>query len=188
MFRFLSADPRAQLVPRSVRARRTNRLSCDTPERRANSIRSRSARRRNWAFETTTGCKAEIEIDGVLRRRLKVQAVEDILLVAMIVKNAELRSVQKPSGVQAVERKEVTPLVAAVSQVEAAVRPCQTIRTTWSPVPCAWIHSQARARGHHDHQAGLVAIFGGWRALESLPSIAPHPPESDSRRLCFADR
>ena len=78
---------------------------------------------------------AEIETEGVLWRKLKVHAVEEILLIAAIVYDAEFRSVEKPRGVQAVGRNVVAPLVAAVRQVESPVYASQTIRRSSSPAP-----------------------------------------------------
>ena len=46
--------------------------------------------------------KVEVQVEGVRVGGLKIEAVEDVLLVAMIVVNLELGPIQKPAGVQSV--------------------------------------------------------------------------------------
>ncbi len=97
--------------------------------------------------------------------RLKIQSVEHIALIAAIVKDPEFRPVQKPAGVHAVQRDEIADALRSVSQLESAARrPERSIGCRYRAVRL--IHSEARARGHYNHQTGLIAIFGGRRALD----------------------
>ena len=80
---------------------------------------SRFRRRTNWRLEPGPA-KTEIQINRVRIRRLEIDAVEQIFLIAVIVKNLEFRSIEKAACVQSVNRNEVPPFLAAVRQIEAA--------------------------------------------------------------------
>ena len=58
-----------------------------------------------------------IESAGV---KAVVDAVEDVLFVALVVEDGELRGIEKAAGIQAVGLDEVAPVLAAIGQIEAA--------------------------------------------------------------------
>ena len=64
----------------------------------------------------------EVEMDGVGRREAVVDAVEEVLFVALVVEDGELRRIEKAAGVQAVGLDEVAPVLAAIGEIEAAIR------------------------------------------------------------------
>ena len=49
--------------------------------------------------------EAEIEVDGVGRGGLEIDAVEEVLLVAVVVHDGEFRTVEKAAGIHAIQRK-----------------------------------------------------------------------------------
>ena len=62
----------------------------------------------------------QVEMDGVGRREGVVHAVEDILLVALVVEDGELRRIEKSAGVETVSLDEITPVLVAIGEIEAA--------------------------------------------------------------------
>ena len=52
-----------------------------------------------------------------------------VLLVAFVVEDGELRRVEKSAGVEAVELKEVAPVLSAVGEIEGAALRCRRCRT-----------------------------------------------------------
>ena len=58
-----------------------------------------------------------------------VHAIEDVLLIALVVEHGELRRIEKPSGIQPVGFNEVTPVLAAIGEVETGCRGCRSCRT-----------------------------------------------------------
>ncbi len=60
-------------------------------------------------------------MDRVGRREGVVDAVEEVLLVALVVEDGELRRIEEAAGVEAVDLDEVAPVLAAVGEIEAAV-------------------------------------------------------------------
>ena len=103
--------------------------------------------------------EAEVHVDTVRLRRLEVDAIEEILFIASVVHDGEFRSVQKAAALEAAGGDEVAPPVAAVREVEAAAASAEA---AVGSVDFAMRLSDAQAgsRGHHDYQAGLVAVFG----------------------------
>src|ERR1700685_2215935 len=65
--------------------------------------------------------KAQIEIDGVHVGKLEIHPIENVLFVAVIVENLELRAIQEAAGVQAIGGDEVSPFFSAIGKIEAAV-------------------------------------------------------------------
>ena len=114
--------------------------------------------------------EAEVQVDGVLLGELQVDAVEHILLIAVIVHYLVLRPIQKSASVHSVHGNEVTPRPAAVSQVKPSVRRAEAA-VAGRHVPMGLGDAQARSRSHHNHHAGLVAIFGGRGALDHLHGL-----------------
>ena len=64
--------------------------------------------------------EAKVEVDRVGSRELAVDAVEDIQFVPFSVEDGELRRVEEPASVQAVDFDEVAPVFAAVAEVDGA--------------------------------------------------------------------
>ncbi len=54
------------------------------------------------------------------RGELVVDAIEDVLLVALVVEDGELGRVEEAAGVEAVDLDEVAPVLAAVAEVDGA--------------------------------------------------------------------
>ena len=59
-------------------------------------------------------------MDGVWLGELAVDAVEDVLLVALVVEDGELGRIEEAAGVEAVDLDEVAPVLAAVAEVDGA--------------------------------------------------------------------
>ena len=77
-------------------------------------------RRTNWAFGTRSAC-IEIEVDRVCGGELVIHAVEDVFFVAFVVHDGKFRAVEKPAAVQSASSDEISPLLAAVGEVETRV-------------------------------------------------------------------
>ena len=110
----------------------------------------------------------QVQVDGIGGGGLEIEAVEDVLLVAVVVHHGELRAIQKAAGVQPVERNEIAPALAAVRRDRSRRSTIPKRAVGCGDVAVRLGDAQAGARGHHDHQAGLAAIFGGRRALDHL--------------------
>ena len=59
-------------------------------------------------------CVLQVGMDGVRRIELIIDAIEDVLFVALIVKGLKLRSIEEAAGIQSADRDEVAPFGAAV--------------------------------------------------------------------------
>ena len=99
-----------------------------------------------------------------------VDAVEDVLLVALVVEDGELRRIEKAAGVEAVGLDEVAPVLAAIGQIEAAGRRAEG---AIGGVDAAGGlgDALAGARGGHDDQAGLAAVLGRRRAADDFDGL-----------------
>ena len=64
----------------------------------------------------------EVEMDGVGRWKAVVDAVEEVLFVALVVEDGELRRIEEAAGIEAVDLDEVAPVLAAIGKIEAAGR------------------------------------------------------------------
>ena len=62
----------------------------------------------------------EIEVDGVSRSERVVDAIEDVLLVAAIMKDGELGRIEEAARVEAVNFNEVAPTFASVGEIDCA--------------------------------------------------------------------
>ena len=60
----------------------------------------------------------EVEVNGVGGGEGVVDAVEDVLFVALVVEDGELGGIEKAAGVEAVDLNEVAPVLAAIAEVE----------------------------------------------------------------------
>ena len=63
----------------------------------------------------------KIEVEGVPVGRLEIHPVEYVLLVAVIVKNLKLRTIQETAGVKTVGGDEISPFFSSIGKIEAAV-------------------------------------------------------------------
>src|SRR5882762_1397080 len=95
---------------------------------------------------------------GILLAKAAVDAVEDILFIALVVKDLELWWIEKSAGIQAVDLDEVAPVLPSVTQInrprgraEGAIRGADASR--WGG------RALARARRHLDDQRRLAAIL-----------------------------
>ena len=64
--------------------------------------------------------ETKVEMKGIVGRQLEVDAVEDVLFVTLVVEDAELGRVEESSGVKAVKLDEVTPVLAAIAEIDRA--------------------------------------------------------------------
>ena len=71
-------------------------------------------------LEPGTG-EAQVQVNGIGGGELVVHAVENVLFVAFVVHYGELGRIEEAAAVQPVRRDEVSPLVAAVGEVEADI-------------------------------------------------------------------
>jgi len=103
-------------------------------------------------------------MERIGRGKVIVHAIEEVLLVAFVVKDLELRRIEKAPGVQAVNLEEITPLFAAVREIKAGRRRSEgavgAAEAAGGPGD-----AHPGAGGGHDHQTGLVAILAGGAPL-----------------------
>ena len=106
---------------------------------------------------------AHVQMQRIRCGQLIVHAVKDIFLVAFVVHHAELRRIEETAAVEPAHGDEVSPFFASVTEIEAAsCRPKRAVRPGHASVRRRF--AQARARGHVNYEARLVAVFGGRRA------------------------
>ena len=114
--------------------------------------------------------REQIQVQGVLRSRLIVEPVENLLVVSAIVQHRELGRIQKPPGPRRVGHQKIADPGVARAEGEifanAAERPIAGAETSERLQ-----RSQSRFghRGHH--QAGLIAIFRRRRARNRLERL-----------------
>src|ERR1035437_4463016 len=61
----------------------------------------------------------QIQVTRVGRRHCVIDAVEDVLLVSLVVEDGELGGIEEAAGVEAVGLDEVTPLRTAIGQIKS---------------------------------------------------------------------
>ena len=108
--------------------------------------------------------EAEVDIDRVVARGLEIEPVEHVLLVAVIVENLVLRTVQEATRVETVRGDEVSPFGASILKIEPAVAGAKGAIGSRN-IAVRLRDTEARAGGHHHHQAGLSSIFGRRRTF-----------------------
>ena len=112
----------------------------------------------------------QIQPHRVFRRELVIHPVKKILLVALIVEDDKLRRIQEPPRIQPVQLKEISPVLAAVRQVETAIHsPERSVRSRKTPRRLR--HTLPRPRRHLDHQRCLAAILRRRRARNHLQRL-----------------
>src|SRR5258708_26184612 len=95
--------------------------------------------------------------------KLKVGAIEDVLLVALRVNHLKLRRIEEPTGVEPAGGDEVAPLRGSIREIEAGRRAAK--RTVGGSQAAGRLClPQTGTRGDLDHQARLISILGGRRA------------------------
>jgi len=62
----------------------------------------------------------QVEVDRVGRSKHIVDTIEDVLLVALVMKDLELRRIEEAAGIHTVGFNEVSPLLAAECEVHSA--------------------------------------------------------------------
>src|SRR6201990_3318076 len=97
---------------------------------------------------------------GICCGELTVDTVKEVLLVALGVKDGELRRIEKASGVEAIELKEVSPVLSAIAEIDGACGGAEGAVGT-GDVANRLRESLAGARGDVDDEAGLAAVFRG---------------------------
>ncbi len=92
---------------------------------------------------------------------MKVDPVEDVFFVALVVNDGKLGRVEKPAAIQSAGGDEVSPLLSAVAEVDAEIGGAKTAVGSCNAA-LGRGHALAGARGDVDHYAGLLAEFR-WR-------------------------
>ncbi len=109
-------------------------------------------------------------MNGVFGRELVIDAVEQILLVALVVCNLEFRGIEKAAIIQSAHGDEIPPLGSAETQIESNIgRPKTAVRGGDTALGSG--HALAGAGCHVDHDAGLVAVFGRRRAGDDFQGL-----------------
>ena len=70
-------------------------------------------------------------MNGIETREAVVDAIEEVLLVALVVENCELWRIKKAARVQAIDFYEVAPVLSAIGEIEARRYRAETIRMSW---------------------------------------------------------
>src|ERR1700733_857103 len=66
--------------------------------------------------------ESKIEVHRVRLRKLKIQTIEQVLFISLVVHHDEFRWVQEPAAVQSGCGDEISPVLTAVPEVEAEIR------------------------------------------------------------------
>src|SRR6185437_16069423 len=103
--------------------------------------------------------ETQVQLHGIDVGQFEVHAIENVLLVALVVHHLEFGWIEKTSAVEAADGNVVPSFVAAIGEIEAGVRAAKSsIRGEDTPV---WLlHSHSGTSRHLDHHTGLVAEFG----------------------------
>ena len=103
----------------------------------------------------------QVQLQGVGIGNFIIRAIEDIFLIALVVKRGEFRRIKKAARAQAIGRDEVAPFGSTEGNVEAGIHGAKrAIRSREASRRLR--HTQTRARRRLDHQAGLISKFR-WR-------------------------
>src|ERR1700686_2422581 len=95
----------------------------------------------------------KIQVDGIRAGRLKVNAIEKVFFIPLVMHDDKFRRIKKAPGVQAIRGNKVSPLRAAVSEVETHVGSAKcTVGRSHAPVrsrnaltrACGYVNDQAR--------------------------------------------
>src|SRR5664280_377030 len=109
--------------------------------------------------------KTKVEVQRVRRRKLIVETVEHVLFVPVRVENDKLRRIEEAAAVEPVRRDEISPVLAAVGEVQVEVGAAK--RAIGGRDAAMWRRgAKARTRAYVDHEAGLVSELGGRRSAD----------------------
>src|SRR5207248_11594292 len=112
----------------------------------------------------------QVEMDRVRRGQLPIDAVEDIHLIALGVKNDELRRIEEPSCIQAVHLNKVPPVIATVTKIRrAGGRAEGAIRSRNAAGRVG--DALARPRRSLNHKTGLPAKLCRGRSRDHLERL-----------------
>ena len=120
--------------------------------------------------EEPGAAEVDVEADGVDRRELAVDAVEEVELVPLVVEDGELGRVEKATGVEAVDLDEVAPLLAAIGEVDGAGGGPEG-SVGGSNRAGGDVRALAGAGRHLDDERGLAAVFGRRSAVDDLDGL-----------------
>ena len=107
--------------------------------------------------------ESKINVNGIHFRKLKVHPVEDVLFVSLVMKHGKFRRIEKTAAFQSAGGNEVSPILAAVAQVDPDIGGAKAAIGS-RDAALGGGHALSRARGHVDYDAGLLSEFGGRRA------------------------
>src|SRR5580698_6526103 len=112
----------------------------------------------------------EVQVHGVDAGEVVVDAVEEVLFVALVMEDDELGRIEEAAGVEAVELEEVAPVLSAVAQVNGSAGGAE------GPVGAGdgaggGGDALSGAGGDVDDEAGLVAVLGRRRAGDDLDGL-----------------
>ena len=109
----------------------------------------------------------QVQVQCIDRRKLVIHPIKDVLFVALVVKNHKFWSVQKATGIQAIEFEEVSPGLGAVANIESSRcrAKCPVGR---GKTPGGFGKTLPRSRGYLNHQACLIPVLRRWRAGNDL--------------------
>ncbi len=111
-----------------------------------------------------------VRMQRTLLVQLVVDAIEEVLLVALGVIHRELRCIEKPPRLQPIRRDEVAPVLAAIRHIEGKIARAEAaIAERYASGRRG--NALARARRRLDHQARLVAILRRWCAIDNLQRL-----------------
>ena len=109
----------------------------------------------------------EIQTDLIVAAGFVIESVECVLLVATIVEDLILRTVEEASRVQTAGRNKVSPFLLPVGKIEAPGGSAESA-VRGRDIPVGRSYSQARASGCHDDEAGFTAKIRRRRAFDDL--------------------
>ena len=99
-------------------------------------------------------------MQSIFSGSLKINAIEDVLLISLVVHDDKFRRIKEAAAVERVGCDEVAPVLAPVSEVEVHIRGSKT-SVRCGHAASGGLDPLTGARGHVNHYAGLVAKLGG---------------------------
>ena len=106
---------------------------------------------------------AQVQVECIGFRYLKVQSIENVLLIPFIVHYGEFRAVKEAAAIQSVHGDKIPPVLAAIGKVESEVRSTKcTVGGGDRSVRSS--DAEAGACGYVYDQTCLVAVVSWWSA------------------------